>query len=215
MCISYGVLAEQWTTGHKSSWSVRLIGVSCASVAATWWWLCPRMSSVDHCCSCCVTLFVSALEVRSLVGVWRISNMLASTKFLTHAAFLLKCFDLFCSPVCSTHRVLPDSLSPCTMSLQIFLKPIALSIKYRSRALRRASTIDATSASVLDNVIRCVFDIHSTAAVYHEYILMKYPDWSLGLSYIVTALWAPSRIALYLSCCLCSQCFCKQSTDQT
>ena len=90
----------------------------------------------------------------------------ASPKFLTHADFLLKCLDLFCSPVCSTHNVLPEALSSWAMNLQTFLNPIAFRMKNGSSILLRASTEDATSASVPDKVNLCVLDTHSTAAVY-------------------------------------------------
>jgi hypothetical protein len=84
--------------------------------------------------------------------------------------FLLKCFDRFCNPVCSMHSAFPEALSPSAMILHIVLNPIALSMKYDyiSKLLGSASTMNATSASVLDNVMRCAFDIHSTDAVYHE-----------------------------------------------
>jgi hypothetical protein len=45
---------------------------------------------------------------------------------------------------------------------------MALSMKYRSRTLLRANTMDATSASVLEKVILCVLETHSTAPVYDE-----------------------------------------------
>ena len=56
----------------------------------------------------------------------------------------------------------------CAMILYIVLNPIALSMKYISKLLRSVKTMYATAASVLDNVMRCAVDIHSTGAVYHE-----------------------------------------------
>ena len=53
-------------------------------------------------------------------------------------------------------------------TVHIVLNPIALSMKYISKLLRSVKTMYATSASVLDNVMRCAFDKHSIDAVYHE-----------------------------------------------
>ena len=56
----------------------------------------------------------------------------------------------------------------CAMILHIVLNPIALSMKYISKLLRSVKTMYATSALVLDNVMRCAVGIHSTDDVYHE-----------------------------------------------
>ena len=122
------------------------------------WWCCPQMPSVYHYYSASVTLFVSAcircrLNYESAIYTKYITIFKIPYPAKLHL-LLLKFFDLVCTPDCSVHSAW---ISRGTVSMRNDSAYVRESnrIEYKVYIQSKARTIEATSASVLDNVIRC------------------------------------------------------------